>query len=552
MKKTCPVSGKTFEITDADLKFYEKMDVPPPTLCPEERFIRRLAFRNRRKIYKRKCDATGKSIISMYTPNTSFPVYHLSEWNSDKFDPLEYGREFDFGRSFFEQFLELSNVIPHPHAAVTGTNENSEFCNGNKGLRNCYLVFNALDDQDCFYCDGCDLSNNCVDNLYINKSELCYECVECFGSYQLFFSIRSKNCSNSWFLRDCIGCSDCFGCTNLRNKKYYFANQSYSKEEYEKKIKELDLDSFASIENLKSYFQEFSLSQPHKFASLLKCENVVGDNLENCKNCESCFNCESAEDCKYCFSLLNGSKDCFDASFFGLNANLCYETANFGDSAYNLRFCNECWSNVQDLTYCIGCLNSKDCFGCFGLKDYKQYCILNKQYTKEEYEVLVPKIIEHMKKFGEWGEFFPIEMSPFAYNETAAQEYFPSTKEECLKKGWAWRDEDIGAKYQGPKYQIPDNIEAVSDDIFQAILECKSCSKNYRIVKPELQFYQKINLPIPHKCPDCRHMDRMKLRNPRQLFDRTCDKCGVDIQTTFHPLRPEKVFCENCYLSVVD
>ena len=35
------------------------------------------------------------------------------------------------------------------------------------------------------------------------------------------------------------------------------------------------------------------------------------------------------------------------------------------------------------------------CFGCVGFK-HKQYCILNKQYTKEEYEKLVQKIIKQM------------------------------------------------------------------------------------------------------------------------------------------------------------
>ena len=58
------------------------------------------------------------------------------------------------------------------------------------------------------------------------------------------------------------------------------------------------------------------------------------------------------------------------------------------------------------------------------------YCILNKQYTKEEYEALVSKIIEQMNtmpyvdKNGvtyKYGEFFPIELSPFGYNETVAQ-----------------------------------------------------------------------------------------------------------------------------------
>jgi hypothetical protein len=35
-----------------------------------------------------------------------------------------------------------------------------------------------------------------------------------------------------------------------------------------------------------------------------------------------------------------------------------------------------------------------------------------------------------MRSTGEWGEFFPHELSPFGYDETVAQEYFPMTEEE--------------------------------------------------------------------------------------------------------------------------
>ena len=83
------------------------------------------------------------------------------------------------------------------------------------------------------------------------------------------------------------------------------------------------------------------------------------------------------------------------------------------------------------MVYCISCFGSHDCFGCVGLRN-KSYCILNTQYTKEEYEELVPRIIIHMMKNGEWGEFFPSSMSPFGYNETVATEYFPREKEEAL------------------------------------------------------------------------------------------------------------------------
>jgi hypothetical protein len=57
---------------------------------------------------------------------------------------------------------------------------------------------------------------------------------------------------------------------------------------------------------------------------------------------------------------------------------------------------------------------------------------LNKQYTKEEYNILVPKIIEHMISTGERGEFFPPKYAPFGYNESLANEYFPLRQTEAL------------------------------------------------------------------------------------------------------------------------
>jgi len=39
----------------------------------------------------------------------------------------------------------------------------------------------------------------------------------------------------------------------------------------------------------------------------------------------------------------------------------------------------------------------------------------------------------------------------------------------------------------------------------------------------------------------------MALRNPRKLFERKCDKCGMEMITTYAPERLEKVYCEKCY-----
>src|SRR3989344_3075374 len=99
-------------------------------------------------------------------------------------------------------------------------------------------------------------------------------------------------------------------------------------------------------------------------------------------------------------------------------------------------------------------------FGCVGLRN-KKYCILNKQYTKEEYEELAPRIIAHMRNTEEWGRFFPMEQSSFAYNETEAQDYFPLKKEEAAQRNIAWREEKEMPQADKvlPASQLPDSLD---------------------------------------------------------------------------------------------
>jgi hypothetical protein len=84
-RRRCAVSGAEFPIYASDAAFYEKIspsfdgikyNIPYPTLCPEERQKRRLLFRNERNLYKRTCDATGESIISIYSPDKPYKVYN--------------------------------------------------------------------------------------------------------------------------------------------------------------------------------------------------------------------------------------------------------------------------------------------------------------------------------------------------------------------------------------------------------------------------------------------------------------------------------------------
>jgi len=337
-------------------------------------------------------------------------------------------------------------------------------------------------------------------------------------------------------------------CVNLNQKQYYIFNKKYSKDEYFKKIKEFNLGGRKSITQAKEAFKKMCADSFVKCYTGTNNENPTGNDLNNTKNCHECFELDDCEDCAYS-QALNKSKTSMDYSHWGENAELIYECQACGYDLFNLKFCNLCWTNCSNLMYCDNCFSSQNCFGCVGLKKQK-YCIFNKKYSKETYEKLVAKITQHMKKTGEFGEFFPEKYAPFAYNESLAYEQMPLTKEDALSRGWQWLDRDEEYDYQGPKIEIPDIIPDNSL-ITKQILTCADCGKLYKIIPQELTFYKKYGLPVPNKCPDSRHFDRLKLRNPRKLWERNCDNCGKKLKTSYSPDRKEKVLCEECYFKII-
>lgn len=240
--KNCPECSSSFSITDQERSLLDSFQVPDPVSCPECRLIRRLNERNARKLYYRNCDFSGKKIISMYHPEHPFPVYDQETWWSDQWDPLEYGRDFDFSRPFFEQFQELMNAVPHFSVFIVGgTLENSDFTNCTGYLKNCYLLSESDYNEDSYYSNRIYHSRNLSDCSNCFECERCYECIDCEGCYDVFYSQDSQNCSESWFLKNCLGCKDSIGCINQRQQQYMIFNKQYTKEEYERKKSEMKL-----------------------------------------------------------------------------------------------------------------------------------------------------------------------------------------------------------------------------------------------------------------------------------------------------------------------
>ena len=283
-----------------------------------------------------------------------------------------------------------------------------------------------------------------------------------------------------------------------------------------------DHDEF---EKQKNKFNKFSLKFPRKFARQINCENSSGDGIKNCNNCQDIFDGEEGENSKWLINFPAKTKDCYDISGCG-DIELSYECSCAGIPVNSAQFSHVVF-NSENIMYSTFIDGSKNVFGCSGIRK-GEYYIFNKKYSKEDYEKLKNKIIKKMKERGEFGEFFPISISPYYYNETVAQEYFSINKEEALKNNYKWH-------------------EVEKKQVNSKLLICKDCNENFQIIPQEKEFYKNNNIFTPEKCYKCRQQERMNHRNPRKLWDRNCDKCGIDIKTTYSSEKPEIVYCEECY-----
>ena len=510
-----------------------------------------MAHANRYSLYWRTSASTGKEIIAIYSPDKDLAVYEEKQWWSDAWDPLDYGKAVVTDQPVFGQLDSLFRSVPLMGLFNDG-NENCPYVNWTGWAKNCHLSYGVDYCEDTLYSESLYHCRSCEDCHYGYRLERCYECIDCMDCYGLLFGQNCTTCTDSAFLFDCIGCANCFGSTNLRRQHYRYFNEQLTKEEYEKRIRSHFPLTDAGITDIRKRWIELRNSMPQQATFGTGNFNATGDLLFNCKNASACFDCTDLEDCKNCTNV-RGAKDCRDINFWGHPGELCYEDVGVGEGATRVLFTINTWGGTTDMLYCFSCIGCCHCFGCAGLR-HKQYCILNKQYTKEEYERIVPQIIGQMRRSGEWGEFFPVERSLFAYNETLAQAFFPLSREQIEARGWRFHqmtDEIPKVERIIPGKELPDRITDIPDDILNWAIECAVTRRPFRITKMELEFHRSMEIPIPRMHPDERHRSRMALKNPRKLWNRRCGKCEKGIESTYSPDRPETVYCERCYLETV-
>ncbi len=565
-KKTCALSGKEFVVTDRDLRFYDEMSpifsgkkyaIPSPKLCPEERQKRRWAFLNTFHFHNVKSSKTGKPILSIFSEDKKFQVYHFDEWYAQDWDACDYGRKFDFNTSAYENLGALLKVFPRRNIVLGTGSENCEYVCGVGWSKNCYLISETTGATDCYFGNKVDNCQKCIDCSYCMKCELCYECIQCDACYDCLYCQDCNNCRDSIGLRDCSNVQDCMLSSNIRDKRFIFCNKQLTEEEYRKKYTELmtalnknQLSGVQLIQKIHAWFSR-DLHEENN-------ENSLGDYLANTSNCHVCFNCSECSHCRYCVGLINDAKNCMDVDAVGNHIENVYESMIINKNCSQVAFTVDAWGGCRDV-YCSSTVKgSKNIFLSTGIVG-KEYCVMNTAYGKHEYESLCGHIIDHMISTGEWGEFLPHRLSPFSYNESMAQEYFHMTKEGVISQGWSWYDGENKNTYIGwfyeplTIYEYDEKIvgyEKAQENIntlLSNIIKCEVTGKPFKIIKQELAFYIENSIPIPRKHPEIRHKERMQLRNPRTLTPSKCSECHRNIITTLAQWKSEKILCKECY-----
>lgn len=293
-------------------------------------------------------------------------------------------------QTFFTELQRLLDTYPKVPTTIVSS-ENCDYGNKVFYSKNMSFAFDIGNCTDGAFVYDSYLSPNCIDCDYTVESELCYESVDAFKCFNCNYIENCGRCRDISFSYNCINCHDVFGCVNLQNKSFCIFNRQLSEEEYRQKVKEIEKwppeKVLVYVEELKKRYPVTQTNEAHN-------ENAeYGNYIYFSKNCYLCFDAGHDEDGAYLYDSFY-NKSCMDMTYAGHNVQLGYQIVDSRD-LFNCNFAVYS-SNSQDSSYIFDCFNVKNCLGCVALKN-KEYCVLNRQVTKEEYEKIKEDLFSQLQ-----------------------------------------------------------------------------------------------------------------------------------------------------------
>ena len=464
---------------------------------PFRAFIKELASWMPIVLYK-----TQEGYLSRY-PDTPRVAKKLSpkKYYQEVDDFINRWIDVDFSITFFENYKKLLQVVPLLGRVCTMNAENSDFAESVVNVKNVYLSYIVINGcENVFYTFYAqDNSKDIFNSVMVwDHSQIVYFWVAIIKSYKIFYSRFIVDSNNIWFSTNLMWCSECIFCDGLENKKYHIYNKEYSKEEYFTQKEKI-------LQEREAYSSHYELLE--KNAKNFASEKVQGQFCVYSSNVQNGYFTYRLQNARNVFFVgdKEGRKNVLDT--------LCSDDPWFGDiyASLNLWGANNVYmvdcSVWQNLYYCHICIDCSFCIGCTWLFN-KQYCILNKQYTKEAWNELAPKIFAQMEKDGILWKFWPASMNPFYFNDTLAYLIDSSfTKQEVTQDGFMWRENEV-------KVDIPQTENVISNQDLQKFQSFKNGKwkidptivekiikdekgNYYKILKEEFDFLSLHWLPLP-------------------------------------------------------
>lgn len=504
LTRRCVVTGESFLVTEAEQDLLRRIGernfwlgepLPFPKVKPCEMLRQIFGYGNIAFLSRDRSALSGDTLLSRYPTQDRRKLLTSEEFWSDEVDNCNFGQSYDFDRRFFEQFSELlQNVF---YLALSRTNaENSEYTNAAQNVKNCYLCFSVIESQDCLYCIAQYNGTDNVDCVGTYRSQFCYASRDLDGCYEC------HHCADCWSCQDCFGCSscrsckNCFGCAGLERREFCVFNSQYSKHDYESFVASLRLSSHSgrtnAIERCRAYTSSLNFAPFRR----INAEQSSGAYIFHSSDIFNSYHVINSQQCGHLL-MSKDSRNCWKG--WDSRAELCYAAG-----AWNGQNISYSYSMIggEDLHYSYFLFNCASCFGCAMLKN-KSYCIFNKQYSKSEYFALLPRIVAHMKKTGEWGSFLPPSQAPHLYNESfGAQHIEQLPDDELARRGYRMGEpaELFSAVGGIDSSLLPDEIDEDQFDSYAGkVICCETSKQNFNLQRAEIEFYRRFSIPVPHK-----------------------------------------------------
>lgn len=280
--------------------------------------------------------------------------------------------------TFYNEYQKLKASFPLPQNTTLNC-EKSDFGDYTVNSKNVYYGFDAAMCEDSFYQYDAYKNKNCIDTAYTAESELCHETTDSYQCYNYTQVVSCGQLNSCAYCYLCTNCQDCFGCINLYQKQFCFFNKQLTEGEYRQKVAEYakkdPREIWTEFEELRKTFPK-----PPKIENQNE-QTDYGNYIYFNKNCYYMFDATRNSDGGFIYDS-HRNKNAFDLTYCADN-ELCYELVD-SIQCYESAFSKD----LERSNYCLfseALTNCAHCLGSVSLKD-QTYCILNKQYTPEEYE----------------------------------------------------------------------------------------------------------------------------------------------------------------------